>query len=219
MRAVKSISSGEFIEIMRFEMHKKLFTIIELLIVFALIAILTSLLVPSLKRTLAFATDLQCLTHLKQMGVARSLYSDDNETRFLAWRTRVGPQGPASYSWWSFLLPYLGLESQSKSGTVIEFEILNCSVPRNGLMTNNFDKHQGYGYNTWLDIDRYTGDPPFYCYSRKYSEVVRPSQTIEVGDNYRLSGYINWNGDVRLLLGGGHPSFLNNCADVHQGLT
>jgi len=200
-------------------MSKRRFTLVELLFVFAVISILISLLFPSLTRVLSFSSDLKCRSNLKNIGISRSLYSEDNETKFLAWRTRVGPQGPSSYTWWSFLLPYLGVEREKKWGTTIDIETLNCSISREGLMTNNYNTHQGYGYNNRLNIDRYSGDPPFYCYSRKYSEVADPAQTIEVGDNFRLPDFRYWNGDVRMLLNGSHPSFLNNCADIHQGLT
>lgn len=198
---------------------KRNFTLVEFMIVFAIISTLISLLFPSLTRVLSFSSDLQCKSNLRNIGITRSLYSEDNETKFLAWRTRVGPQGPRSYTWWSFLLPYLGIEKEKKWGTTIDEETLNCSVTREGLMTNDYNSHQGYGYNNALSKDRYYGDAPFYCFSRKYSEVADPAKTIEVGDNYRLPGYSYWNGDVRVILNGAHPSFLNNCADVHQGLT
>src|SRR5437899_8605535 len=57
---------------------KRAFTLVELLVVTAIIAILAALLFPALARSKASAQRVKCVSNLHQLGLAAHLYWDDN---------------------------------------------------------------------------------------------------------------------------------------------
>jgi prepilin-type N-terminal cleavage/methylation domain-containing protein/prepilin-type processing-associated H-X9-DG protein len=73
------------------------FTLIELLIVIAIIAILASLLLPTLVRAKQQAQKVSCLNRVKQWNLALILYKDDNDD-FIP-RESFFPGGSAPNSW------------------------------------------------------------------------------------------------------------------------
>jgi len=57
------------------------FTLVELLVVTAILGILAALLLPALERARESARTLVCLNNLRQIGIGFSLYVDDNDGR------------------------------------------------------------------------------------------------------------------------------------------
>ena len=84
------------------------FTLIELLVVVAIIALLTSILVPSLNEARELAQQVVCLSNLKQLGLASAMYAMENNDR-LPTQPNYVPWYPALDYWWMLLQrDYLG---------------------------------------------------------------------------------------------------------------
>jgi len=119
---------------------KKGFTLIELLVVISIIALLLSILMPSLSKAKSAAQDVMCNTNMHQMGLAYSAFTSSNKDRFdKGWIDAVDGSG----LWMKVMKDYFGT-----------YDVLTCpKTARN----NNPDATKGVwgpfkgGTGTWTD--------------------------------------------------------------------
>ena len=94
-------------------MRRRAFTLIELLVVIAIIAILAAVLLTVLAQAKERGRASQCLSNLRQWGVAFRMYADDNHDylprRGQGVQTLVEIDRPTD--WFNALPPYFGLNS------------------------------------------------------------------------------------------------------------
>ncbi|MEO7678253.1 MAG: prepilin-type N-terminal cleavage/methylation domain-containing protein [Verrucomicrobiota bacterium] len=118
---------------------KRGFTLIELLVVLAVIATLAGLLLPALARARNKAKAAQCLSNLKQIGLAAVIYSHENNDALL----RSQHNGT---SWLAQLRPLVGTNlyrcpSDPNKTRLFGFAINDFLLPpQPGIVTSDYSK-------------------------------------------------------------------------------
>ena len=79
------------------------FTLIELLVVISIIALLAALLFPVYAQARAKARQAVCTSNLRQIGLALSLYADDNDEKLMPGQLlpALAPDGSPQYAGWA----------------------------------------------------------------------------------------------------------------------
>lgn len=121
-------------------MRRKAFTLIELLVVIAVIAILAALLFPVFAKAREKARQSQCISNLKQIGLAINMYAQDNDD--VLPNLTGGPQGNGMTGGWIYYQTFSGAFDVTK-GSIYSYvknkDVYVCP-------DDSYGQHNGLSY-------------------------------------------------------------------------
>jgi prepilin-type N-terminal cleavage/methylation domain-containing protein len=142
------------------------FTLIEMLVVIAIIGILATLLLPSLARAKSRSQQISCLSNLRQIGLAFSLYLPENADRFPDRRDLKTSLGYKPWTTWPPSDPRAGWAAVVLSNDIAPRKIWMCpavqfslvrDLPQCAQLSRLDDTNSAVSYWFWR-FDR-TEDP------------------------------------------------------------
>jgi len=152
------------------------FTLVEVLVVVAIIAVLIALLLPAVQKVREAANRVQCLNNLKQMSTALHGYHDVYQTFPHAYDARALFQDPSktpiaprsnrflvTKSWATLILPFIEQDNLDRGGYAVYHEqhlpIYVC--PSDRRATGFYSGDKGYGTQGLTDYLAVTGTMTF----------------------------------------------------------
>jgi prepilin-type N-terminal cleavage/methylation domain-containing protein/prepilin-type processing-associated H-X9-DG protein len=191
------------------------FTLVELLVVIAIIALLLSILMPSLQKAKQLAQQVVCSSRQRQLAVALMTYAEDYRGYIMAWSTTrlEGASGPgqgvnhetvSDEYWYSMLYVAKGIDNRDiffcpsilpSSNKQLKAATKDRKPP-NGYNLEEFGMGWTIGMRAWAIQDAQLSQWVNWRAPKKLSSIPKPSDfflladsvTPNIGNNYFYGG-------------------------------
>jgi prepilin-type N-terminal cleavage/methylation domain-containing protein/prepilin-type processing-associated H-X9-DG protein len=170
--------------------RRRAFTLIELLVVISIIALLVGILLPALGAARKAAQNMQCLSNIRQLGVAFASYAADNGDKFPS----VGTVDPKWHEP-GVIEPYLPTNDNAQATDNLGGSILVCP---------NDDERavRCYGMNAWAGSGKTTATYlPATRGVQFDASVAESSKTLLIAESWSVNGTTEGKLYARPLLG------------------
>lgn len=156
------------------------FTLIEMLVVIAIVAVLAALLFPALQTVLARGKNAACLGKLRSISVALHQYIADNSGLLIPYASMNG----ATFFWFDALDPYMGFNDDTNNSSRLQPRDwqLCPAKPVKPSGAPNSRQVVGYGWN-YRQFGNSKSDEASGKGNRRLAEVRMPAQTIIIADS------------------------------------
>lgn len=165
------------------------FTLVELLVTTAILAMLAAMLLPSLGRSKLSAQRARCVSNIRQLGLASQMYWDDNAGTCFSWQ--LGPTNGGRLYWFGWLqdgpegqraydpgpgalYPYLKVHSIGIC-PALDYSLGQFKLKATGAA-------YGYGYNRFLSAP--AGQPAL-----KIAKIQRPAEIALFADAAQVNDF------------------------------
>jgi prepilin-type N-terminal cleavage/methylation domain-containing protein/prepilin-type processing-associated H-X9-DG protein len=164
---------------------RQAFTLVELLVVISIIALLLSILMPSLQKVREAGRAVVCQTNLKSQALAANLYSTENSENMVIYQRYVS--ATEQYIWANDICPYIDNAGGAKGSQGTNWYKTNDKMLKMFTCPSQREKVEAlnwwirYGMSYMAGSRQVSSSPVDYKYYKR-TQIKRPAEKILFGD-------------------------------------
>jgi prepilin-type processing-associated H-X9-DG protein len=169
------------------------FTLVEVIVVTAIVALLIGLLVPGLCHAREAARRAACLNNLHQMGIGVAGYIADNGNRLPPRAAKLRHSPGVHWSWAEFIVGYFDISARPHNPNIGAWSPSSVlEQPTDGIYA--LARSRGAGYTGWKHAGNVVASPVFACRAQRRG-LYNPNglgQSTQYNHHYQWGTGLGW---------------------------